>query len=149
MELTTPEDVVITHGELQIGGKDGESDQQPTIWTPSSIALSLFLFLLAGLFEIGGGWLVFVGMRDPDPQRRRPRWLYIVMGSIVLVAYGFVPTLQPSSNFGRIFAVYGGFFVALSYLWGYVVDGVRLDTGDFVGSAFCIFGVLLAWFWPR
>jgi len=146
MELSTPEDVVI-QGDLPLGGKEGESEQQPTIWTPSSIALSLFLFLLAGLFEIGGGWLVFVGMRDP--QRRRPRWLYIFMGSLVLIAYGFVPTLQPSSNFGRIFAVYGGFFVALSYLWGYLVDGVRLDIGDWVGSAFCIFGVLLAWFWPR
>ncbi len=33
--------------------------------------------------------------------------------------YGFIPTLQPTSNFGRLYAVYGGFFIVLSYAWGW------------------------------
>ena len=37
---------------------------------------------------------------------------------MVLVLYGFIPCLQPISDFGRVYAVYGGFFIALSYLWG-------------------------------
>lgn len=34
------------------------------------------------------------------------------------MGYGFVPCAQPMSDFGRIYAVYGGFFIVLSYLWG-------------------------------
>ena len=34
------------------------------------------------------------------------------------MAYGFIPCLQPMSDFGRIYAVYGGFFIVLSFVWG-------------------------------
>ena len=37
----------------------------------------------------------------------RPFWWGII-GSVILIIYGFIPTLQPISNFGRVFAVYGG-----------------------------------------
>ena len=33
--------------------------------------------------------------------------------------YGFIPTLQPTSDFGRLYAIYGGFFIVLSYAWGW------------------------------
>ncbi len=46
-------------------------------------------------------------------------------------------------------AVYGGFFIALAYAWGWAIDGARPDTGDLVGAAVALFGVALAWFWPR
>ena len=36
----------------------------------------------------------------------------------MLVVYGFIPTLQPIDDFGRLYAVYGGFFIVLSYVWG-------------------------------
>ena len=39
-------------------------------------------------------------------------------GGAVLVAYGVVPCFQPISDFGRLYAVYGGFFILLSYVWG-------------------------------
>ena len=45
-------------------------------------------------------------------------WWWGLCGSVVLVVYGFIPCLQPMSDFGRVYAVYGGFFIALSYLWG-------------------------------
>jgi small multidrug resistance family-3 protein len=74
---------------------------------------------------------------------------YALLGSIVLVAYGFIPTLQPIDNFGRAFAVYGGFFIVLSYVFGWALDGVRPDVGDWVGSSIALAGVLVALFWPR
>lgn len=43
----------------------------------------------------------------------------------------------------------GGVFVVMSYGWGWAVDGDKPDTGDWVGTAIVITGVLLAWFWPR
>jgi len=70
----------------------------------------------------------------------------------LLIAYGFVATLQPpvpAASFGRVYAAYGGFFIVLSYLWGYKVDGMKLDKGDKIGATVAILGVMFAWFWPR
>jgi drug/metabolite transporter superfamily protein YnfA len=110
----------------------------------ANIVLSVFLFLLAGILEVGGGYLVWRGIRD----KYRPE-LFIPLGSLVLVAYGFAPTLPPLDSFGRLYAIYGGFFIVLSYAWGYVFDGMKIDLGDFIGSAIALAGVLVCWFWPR
>jgi drug/metabolite transporter superfamily protein YnfA len=71
-------------------------------WTPELVVWSVLLFFIAGLAEIGGGWLIFQAIRVS-----RPFW-WGILGSLILVIYGFIPTLQPISNFGRVFAVYGG-----------------------------------------
>lgn len=125
----------------------GNDSNDAVNWTTATVVWSLFLFFLAGIFEIGGGWLIFVGVRERD--RRQPTAAFLVGGSLVLIAYGFIPTLQPSSAFGRIFAVYGGFFIVLSFAWGAFVDGLKLDAGDYVGGAIAIVGVLISWFYPR
>jgi drug/metabolite transporter superfamily protein YnfA len=66
-----------------------------------------------------------------------------------LIVYGFIPTLQPVSTFGRIFAVYGGFFIVLSYVWAVIFDSFVMDIGDYVGTGISLAGVLITWFWPR
>lgn len=71
-------------------------------------------------------------------------------GAAVLVAYGVIPTLQPEgASFARVYAVYGGIFVVMSYGWGWTVDGDRPDRGDWVGAGIALTGVAVAWFWPR
>jgi small multidrug resistance family-3 protein len=78
-----------------------------------TIARSLALFVVAGLLEIGGGYLVWLWLRDG-------RGVVLgAIGGLILFLYGVVPTLQPST-FGRTYAAYGGFFVVLSLLWGLV-----------------------------
>ena len=67
---------------------------------------SLLLFLLAALAEIGGAWLIWQGVREHRGL------LWIGAGVVALGVYGFVATLQPDANFGRILAAYGGIFVA-------------------------------------
>lgn len=69
-------------------------------------------------------------------------------GSAILVGYGIIPTLQDSS-FGRIYAVYGGVFIALSFLWGWALDGIKPDRWDLVGAAIAVAGVCLIMFGPR
>lgn len=143
------DDVTVQDSVAGPGVPDANSVDSGATWSASVICWSLFLFLFAGLLEIGGGWLIFVGVRERSTRRPYHSALYIVFGAIVLVAYGFVPTLQPSASFGRIFAVYGGFFIVLSYAWGVIVDKMRLDIGDYIGAAISLLGVLIAWFWPR
>jgi small multidrug resistance family-3 protein len=75
-----------------------------------AIARSLALFVAAGLLEIGGGYLVWLWLRDG-------RGIVLgAIGGLILFTYGVIPTLQPST-FGRKYAAYGGFFIMLSLLW--------------------------------
>jgi small multidrug resistance family-3 protein len=108
-----------------------------------SILRSIGLFLLAALAEIGGAWLVWQGVRE------HRGWLFLGAGVIALGAYGFVATLQPDPNFGRILAAYGGVFVAGSLGWGMLVDGFRPDRYDLFGAAFCLVGVAIIMYAPR
>jgi small multidrug resistance family-3 protein len=106
------------------------------------IARSLFLFVLAGLCEIGGGYLMWLWMRD-----RRGIW-FAVLGALVLILYGIIPTFQPA-NFGRVYAVYGGIFIVLSILWGWQIDKVVPDRLDILGGVIALIGVTVIMFWPR
>jgi small multidrug resistance family-3 protein len=109
----------------------------------TDLVRSVALFLLAALAEIGGAWLVWQGVRE------HRGWLWIGAGIAALGAYGFVATLQPDANFGRILAAYGGVFVAGSLAWGMVVDGFRPDRFDVAGSLVCLVGVALIMYAPR
>ncbi|MDH6280317.1 YnfA family protein [Rhodococcus hoagii] len=100
-----------------------------------TVTRSILLFVLAALFEIGGAWLVWQGVRE---QRG---WLWVGAGMIALGVYGLVATLQPDANFGRILAAYGGVFVAGSLLWAVVMDGFRPDRYDIIGALICLCGV--------
>lgn len=108
-----------------------------------TVGRSIALFLLAAIAEIGGAWLVWQGVRE------HRGWLWIGAGVIALGLYGFVATLQPDANFGRILAAYGGVFVAGSLAWGMVVDGFRPDRYDLTGAAVCLVGVAVIMFAPR
>ncbi len=74
--------------------------------------------------------------------------VYAFFGAIVLVIYGVVPTLQPA-HFGRVYAAYGGIFVALSILWGWKVDKIVPDRFDIVGGIVALIGVGIIMYWPR
>lgn len=104
---------------------------------------SIVLFLLAAVAEIGGAWLAWQGVRE------HRGWAWMGAGVIALGMYGFVATLQPDANFGRILAAYGGVFVAGSLLWGVVFDKFRPDRWDLTGAALCLFGVAVIMYAPR
>jgi small multidrug resistance family-3 protein len=93
------------------------------------------LFVVAGMCEIGGGYLVWGWMREHKPV------LWALLGALVLAAYGVVAALQPISEFGRVYAAYGGIFIARA--WGVLVDGFRPDRWDLLGAAICVAGVVV------
>ncbi|AJY74124.1 YnfA family protein [Paenibacillus beijingensis] len=104
---------------------------------------SIFLFMLAGLAEIGGGYLVWLWLRES-----RPLWVGL-LGVILLAAYGVIPTLQHFPAFGRIYAAYGGVFIVLAVLWGWLVDKKSPDMYDWIGAAVCIIGASIILWAPR
>jgi small multidrug resistance family-3 protein len=103
----------------------------------------LLLFVLAGLAEIGGGWLVWQWLRAGQG------WSWGLGGAILLVLYGVIPTWQPESNFGRVYAAYGGIFVVLSLLWGWLMDGWNPDRFDLIGASIVFIGVAIVLWSPR
>jgi small multidrug resistance family-3 protein len=108
----------------------------------TQVAYSLALFALAGLCEIGGGYLIW------QWWRQGANWGIGVIGGLVLFLYGIVPTYQPAP-FGRVYAAYGGVFVILSILWGWGVDRIAPDRYDLLGGAICLAGVTVIMYWPR
>jgi small multidrug resistance family-3 protein len=48
-----------------------------------------------------------------------------------------------------VYAAYGGVFVALSLVWGALVDGDLPDGPDLAGAFLCILGVGVIMYWPR
>ena len=103
---------------------------------------SLAYFIAAGVCEIGGGYLIWLWLRDA-----KPAW-YAILGVAVLFLYGVIPTFQPA-NFGRVYAAYGGVFVALSIAWGWKVDGVAPDRYDLIGGLIALIGVGVIMYAPR
>ncbi len=101
------------------------------------------LFLAAGLLEIGGGYLVWLWLREH-------RAAIVGMAGLVLLAlYGFVPVLQSREHpFGRLYAAYGAVFIAISALWGWTIDGRRPDARDWIGISVCLVGAAIM-MWPR
>lgn len=106
------------------------------------VTKSLFYFVIAGLCEIGGGYLIWLWLREGKSVG------LAVVGALVLVLYGIIPTLQPA-HFGRVYAAYGGIFIVLSILWGWKIDRIRPDRFDVVGAVIALMGVVIIMYWPR
>jgi small multidrug resistance family-3 protein len=68
---------------------------------------------------------------------------WVLLGALILAAYRVVAALQPISEFGRVYAAYGGIFIALSLAWGIVVDRFRPDRWDLLGAPICVAGVVV------
>ncbi|MCB2295066.1 YnfA family protein [Clostridium algoriphilum] len=108
------------------------------------IIKSIFYFILAGVFEIGGGYLVWIWLREGKSI------MFAAMGAIALILYGIIPTLQPpNANFGRVYATYGGIFIILSVLWGWKIDNITPDKFDLIGGTIAVIGAAIIMYAPR
>lgn len=93
------------------------------------------LFIVAGLAEISGGYLVWQWLRNG-----KPLWLGI-LGGVILFTYGVVAMRQEFASFGKIYAAYGGVFIVMAVLWGWWVDHRKPDVNEWIGGAICLIGV--------
>ena len=107
-----------------------------------AIFKSVLIFILAGFCEIGGGYLVWLWLKQD-----KPLW-YGLLGGSILVLYGVVATLQTES-FGRVYATYGGFFIVMSLLWAIKFDHFTPDKFDIIGAIIALIGVCIIYYAPR
>jgi small multidrug resistance family-3 protein len=107
-----------------------------------AIIRSLLIFILAGLCEIGGGYLIWQWLKND-----KPLW-YGIMGGIILAAYGIVATWQ-TAGFGRVYATYGGIFIVLALLWAWKVDNFKPDKYDIIGAVIALIGACIIIYMPR
>lgn len=104
--------------------------------------VSLALFFLAALFEIGGGYLVWLWLRE------NKRAVLGLLGGLTLAVYGIIPTFQPA-HFGRVYAAYGGIFIVSSLIWGALIDKKNPDKYEIIGALIALAGVLIMFYIPR
>jgi len=103
---------------------------------------SLVLFFLAALLEIGGGYLVWLWLRE------NKRAVFGLLGGLTLAIYGIIPTFQPA-HFGRVYAAYGGIFIVSSLIWGALIDKKNPDKYEIIGALIALAGVLIMFYIPR
>ena len=100
------------------------------------------LFGLAALFEIGGGYLIWLWLRE------QKSYLLGLLGGVILFIYGIILTFQPET-FGRVYATYGGIFIISSLLWGFLIDKKKLDKYEIIGSVITIIGACIIFYPTR
>jgi small multidrug resistance family-3 protein len=120
-----------------LSGIDSDCDD------PAVTGKSIALFIAAAIAEIGGAYLVWIGLR------REKGVLFVALGMIALGLYGVVATAQPSNEFGRVLAAYGGVFIVGSLAWGVAFDAFKPDRYDLIGAAICLIGVGTIMYAPR
>lgn len=98
---------------------------------------SIALFIAAALAEIGGAYLVWIGVKEHRGI------VFVALGAMALTAYGIVAAFQPSNEFGRVLAAYGGVFIVGSMLWGIAFDAFHPDRSDLLGALICLVGVAI------
>ena len=106
------------------------------------IFYSLFFFFIAGICEIGGGYLVWLWLRESYS------WIFGVLGGFILILYGVIPTFQ-KTHFHRTYAAYGGIFVIMALGWGYLFEEVVPDIYDIIGTIVAGIGVIIIFYYPR
>ena len=106
------------------------------------IIVSLALFFTAALLEIGGGYLVWLWLRE-----NRGRFMGF-LGVLVLFGYGVIQTFQPA-HFGRVYAAYGAIFIVATVIWPLVITKKKPDRYEIIGAGIALVGAAVIMYAPR
>ncbi|HHH0913743.1 TPA: YnfA family protein, partial [Yersinia enterocolitica] len=92
------------------------------------------LFFVTALAEIIGCFLPYLWLRKGASM-----WL-LLPAAASLALFVWLLTLHPAAS-GRVYAAYGGVYVATALIWLRVVDGVKLSLFDWVGAGVALVGM--------
>lgn len=94
------------------------------------------LFFATALAEIIGCFLPYLWLK-----KSASAWL-LLPAALSLMLFVWLLTLHPAAS-GRVYAAYGGVYVATALLWLRVVDGVKLSALDWLGAGVALVGMLI------
>jgi len=100
------------------------------------------LFFLTAIAEIAGCYLPWLWLRKDASA-----WL-LLPAALCLALFAWLLSLHPQAA-GRVYAAYGGVYVATALAWLWLVDGVRPTPWDLLGAAVAILGMGIIMFVPR
>ena len=92
------------------------------------------LFVLTALAEIVGCFLPYLWLRKDGSI-----WL-LIPAALSLAAFVWLLTLHSAAS-GRVYAAYGGVYVATALVWLKVVDGEKLSAFDWTGAGIALLGM--------
>ena len=92
------------------------------------------LFVLTALAEIVGCFLPYLWLRKDGSI-----WL-LIPAALSLAAFVWLLTLHPAAS-GRVYAAYGGVYIATALVWLKVVDGEKLSAFDWAGACIAMLGM--------
>ncbi|HBF49865.1 MAG TPA: YnfA family protein [Massilia sp.] len=94
------------------------------------------LFIVTALAEIVGCFLPYLWLRKGGSI------LLLVPAAASLALFVWLLTLHPAAS-GRVYAAYGGVYVATALVWLRFVDGVALSRLDWAGAAIALCGMAI------
>ncbi|EHP42105.1 hypothetical protein OR16_15802 [Cupriavidus basilensis OR16] len=100
------------------------------------------LYLVTACAEILGCYFPYLWLRQGASA-----WL-LVPGALSLALFAWLLSLHPDAS-GRVYAAYGGIYIAVAIMWLWLVDGVRPSHWDLAGVAVAIAGMAMIVFQPR
>lgn len=97
---------------------------------------TLGLFFATALAEIVGCYLPYLWLRKDASA-----WL-LLPAALSLAIFVWLLTLHPAAS-GRVYAAYGGVYVASALVWLRLVDGIKLSSLDWLGAAISLLGMAI------
>lgn len=104
---------------------------------------AFFLFLATAFAEIFGCYAIYAWLR-----LEKSVW-WLIPAALGLTLFAWLLTLHPAEGAGRIYAAYGGVYIAASILWLWGIEGRTPDIWDISGSLVCLLGAAIIYFGPR
>ena len=104
---------------------------------------TLLLYFVTAFAEIIGCYLPLIWLRGQGSA-----WVMLPLAALSLVAFAWLLTLHDAPS-GRVYAAYGGVYVAVALAWLWSVDGVRPTTWDLAGVGVTLLGMAIIAYQPR
>ncbi|HTO18976.1 MAG TPA: YnfA family protein [Pseudomonas sp.] len=100
------------------------------------------LFAVTAVAEIVGCYLPYLWLKQG-----KSAWL-LVPAAASLALFAWLLSLHPTAA-GRVYAAYGGVYIAVAIFWLWWVDGIRPSGWDLLGSAVALAGMAIIMLAPR
>lgn len=107
-----------------------------------NLLTTTLFFIATAIAEIVGCYLPLLWLKG-----RAPLWV-LVPAALSLTLFVWLLTLHPIAA-GRVYAAYGGVYVATALAWLWLVQGIRPTMWDVLGVSIAVLGMTIIMFAPR